>query len=110
MAADFKAFSYSTVLSNWQKRIETLEVWDSNLLAGLVDGTLVVLREDSKNPCGPWQVTQTYKNLAQKYIAQLQVAFSLLLPVYLTDQLPVLCKSIRDFSIDIMSRPVLLCM
>lgn len=87
MAADFKAFSYSTVLSNWQKKIETLEVWDNNLLAGLVDGTLVVLREDSKNPCGPWQVTQTYKNLAQKYIAQLQVPSSHIFPAFILSQI-----------------------
>jgi hypothetical protein len=83
MAADFKAFTSSTVLDNFQKKIDVLEIWDDSLLAGLVDGTLVVLRPDAGDPQGPWQVVQAYKNIAQKYIAQLQVNLAAL---YVMDQ------------------------
>ena len=61
------------VLDNFQKRIEALEVWDGRVLAGLADGTLMVLQEEPGGGEGPrWQVTQAVKGFGQKRILQLQ--------------------------------------
>lgn len=56
--AAWKAFESSVVTENFGKRIQALEVWGEQLLAGLVDGTLVVFApaEAPADPAGPWQV------------------------------------------------------
>jgi hypothetical protein len=61
------------VLDNFQKKIEALEVWDGRVLAGLADGTLMVLQEEPGGGGGPrWQVTQAVKGFGQRRILQLQ--------------------------------------
>lgn len=74
MGDDFRAFSCSVVLENFHKKIEVLETLDNKILAGLGDGTLVVLQQDEKNPDGQWQVTKAYKNFGQRRILQLWVS------------------------------------
>lgn len=74
MGDDFRAFSCSVVLDNFHKKIEVLEALDDKILAGLGDGTLVVLQQDEKNPDGQWQVTKAYKNFGQRRILQLRVS------------------------------------
>lgn len=54
----WEAFRSSVVTDNFSKRIQALDVWGELLLAGLVDGTLVVFAP-AKAPAGPgapWQV------------------------------------------------------
>ncbi len=70
---EFKAFSCSVILDNFHKKIEVLEALDDKILAGLGDGTLVVLQQDGTNPDGQWQVTKAYKNFGQRRILQLRV-------------------------------------
>lgn len=71
MGDDFRAFSCSIVLDNFHKKIEVLETLYDKILAGLGDGTLVVLQQDEKNPDGQWQVTRAYKSFGQRRILQL---------------------------------------
>ncbi|BDA43540.1 Vam6/Vps39-like protein [Coccomyxa sp. Obi] len=73
MGDDFRAFSCSVVLDNFHKKIEVLEALDDKILAGLGDGTLVVLQQDENNPDGQWQVTKAYKSFGQRRILQLWV-------------------------------------
>ncbi len=71
---DFEAFTLEVVLDNFQKRIEALEVWEGRVFAGLADGTLMVLQEETLNGRGPrWQVSQAIKGFGQRRILQLQV-------------------------------------
>lgn len=70
---DFQAFTCSIVLDNFHKKIEVLEVLDDKILAGLGDGTLVVLQQDAANPGGRWQVTHAYKGFGHRRILQLKV-------------------------------------
>ena len=73
MNQDFPAFEMSEVLENFHKRIEVLEVLDDQLLAGLGDGSLIVL-EPGKNSDGKhWQVVKALKSFGQRRIIQLQV-------------------------------------
>ena len=81
---DFAAFSCSTVLDNFHKNIEVLECLDDQLLAGLGDGTLVVLQQDAANPDGRWQVTRAYKGFGQRRILQLKVLSGLVLLLQLS--------------------------
>lgn len=67
----WEAFSSSVVTENFGKRILALDVWGELLLAGLVDGTLVVFApaQPPADPGGPWQVRGRPKALkALKYL------------------------------------------
>ena len=86
MSVDFQAFTCTVVLDNFQKKIEVLEAWDDKVLAGLGDGTLVVLQADPEAPSASWQVLQALKNFGKKYISQLQVSLHIAtLPAQLQD-------------------------
>ncbi|KAK9829459.1 hypothetical protein WJX72_005979 [[Myrmecia] bisecta] len=79
MAAEFAAFTSQAILDKFQKRVEVVEVWAGRILAGLVDGTLVVLAPDQQGlggAGGKWQVQQAIKGFGKKYLSQLQVAQS----------------------------------
>ena len=76
MVEELRAFTTAVVLAAFQKKIEVLEAWEESVLAGLGDGTLVVLRPDAVQPGAPWQVVQALKGFGKKYIAQLQVRCS----------------------------------
>ena len=68
-ALPWEAFQSSVVTENFGKRIQALEVWNEQLLAGLVDGTLVVFAppQPPADPCGPWQVKPSLlQNLRQR--------------------------------------------
>lgn len=73
MAAAFQAFAVESVLDTFQKKIEALECVQEGLLAGLTDGTLVLLRPDAREATAPWQVSQAYRSLCKKGSTQLQV-------------------------------------
>ena len=70
--------SVQVVLENFQKKIEALEVWDGRVLAGLADGTLMVLQEEETGAGAEprWQVSQAVKGFGQRRILQLQVRFA----------------------------------
>jgi hypothetical protein len=73
MSIDFQAFTSSIVLDTFQKKIEVLDVWNGKALAGLSDGTLVVLEPNLEDPQGPWQVVQALKAFNKKHAVQMQV-------------------------------------
>ena len=73
MSQDFLAYETSVVLENFHKKIEVLEVLDKQLLAGLGDGSLVVLEPGKGAEGTHWQVTKALKNFGQRRITQLQV-------------------------------------
>lgn len=73
MSQDFSAFETSTVLENFHKKVEVLEVLGNQLLAGLGDGSLVVLELGNASDGTHWQVTKALKNFGQRRIVQLQV-------------------------------------
>ncbi len=73
MSQDFSAYETSVVLENFHKKIEVLEVLDEQLLAGLGDGSLVVLEPGKDTEGTHWQVTRALKNFGQRRITQLQV-------------------------------------
>lgn len=75
MSVDFQAFSARVVLDTFQKKIDVLEAWQGKVLAGLADGSLVVLEADGTSGDGPWQVVQAVKAFAKKQLLQLQVIF-----------------------------------
>jgi len=74
MSIDFQAFSSSIVLDTFQKKIEVLDVWNGRVLAGLADGTLVVLEPVLEDAQGPWQVVQALKAFSKKHAVQIQVS------------------------------------
>ena len=69
---DFQTFTSRVVLDVFQKKIEVLEVWQGKVLAGLADGTLVLLESDPAEEQAPWQVVQAMKNFG-KSLSQMQV-------------------------------------
>jgi len=73
MSQDYSAFETSTVLENFHKKVEVLEVLGAQLLAGLGDGSLVVLEPGKDGDSTHWQVTKVLKNFGQRRITQLQV-------------------------------------
>ena len=73
MDQDFPAFEMSEVLENFHKKIEVLEVLNDQLLAGLGDGSLIVLEPGKDNDGKHWQVVKALKNFGQRRIIQLQV-------------------------------------
>lgn len=73
MSADFQAFSCTTVLEGFPKKVEALEVYDGRVLAGLADGTLCVLEPDRQAVEAPWQVAQALKGFGKRGISQLKV-------------------------------------
>ena len=74
MSQDFSAYETSVVLENFHKKIEVLEVLGEQILAGLGDGSLVVLEPGKDTDGTHWQVTKALKNFGQRRITQLQVA------------------------------------
>ncbi len=76
MSQDYSAFETSTVLENFHKKVEVLEVLGDQLLAGLGDGSLVVLEPGKDGNSTHWQVTKALKNFGQRRIIQLQVGRS----------------------------------
>ena len=74
MSQDFSAYETSAVLEDFHKKIEVLEVLDKQLLAGLGDGSLVVLESGKDTEGTHWQVTKALKNFGQRRITQLQVS------------------------------------
>lgn len=73
MHPDFQAFTCHTVLESFQKKIEVVEAWDEKVMAGLSDGSLVVLEPSEDNEAGSWQVIKALKQFSKKSILQLQV-------------------------------------
>ena len=73
MDQDFPAFEMSEVLENFHKKMEVLEVLNDQLLAGLGDGSLIVLEPGKDNDGKHWQVVKALKNFGQRRIIQLQV-------------------------------------
>ena len=73
MSIDFQAFTSSVVLDNFQKKIKVLDGWNGKVLAGLEDGTLVVLEPNAEDAAGPWQVAQALKAFSKKHAVQMQV-------------------------------------
>lgn len=73
MSQDFQAFTAHAVLDSFQKKIEVLEAWDGKIIAGLADGSLMVLQPDEVDKHGPWQVMQALKQFSKKYVLQIQV-------------------------------------
>ena len=82
---DFQAFTPSIILEGFQKRIDVIEAWGSKVLAGLADGSLVVLQSGDAGGNQPWQVAQALKQFAKKPMLQLQVitVLTLLLELHL---------------------------
>ena len=76
MSEDFWAFETSVVLENFHKKIEVLEVIGNQLLAGLGDGSLVVLEPGKGGDGTQWQVSKALKSFGQRRIVQLQVSSS----------------------------------
>lgn len=75
MNPDFQAFTLSSVLEGFQKKIEVIEAWEEKVMAGLADGTLMVLQPDDSGESKPWQIVQALKQFAKKAMIQLQVGF-----------------------------------
>lgn len=103
---EFKAFSCFVILDNFHKKIEVLEALDDKILAGLGDGTLVVLQQDDRNPGGQWQVTKAYKNFGQRRILQLRVR-DLFEQIF---QIPHPCPFLLPLACDTFRRDFLLCL
>ena len=76
MHPDFQAFTSHTVLESFQKRIEVVEAWDEKVVAGLSDGSVVVLQPDGDKEAGPWQVIKALKQFSKKSVLQMQVRSS----------------------------------
>lgn len=74
MHPDFQAFISHTVLDSFQKKIEVVEAWGEKVMAGLSDGSLVVLQPNEEDEAGPWQVIQAIKPFSKKSVVQMQVA------------------------------------
>lgn len=74
MHPDFQAFISQTVLDSFQKKIEVVEAWGQKVMAGLSDGSLVVLQPNEEDEAGPWQVIQAIKPFSKKSVVQMQVA------------------------------------
>ena len=70
---ELQAFTLQTILDNFQKKIEAIECVQGGLLAGLVEGTLVLLKPSPLEGSGQWQVSQAYRNICKKSATQLQV-------------------------------------
>ena len=75
MASEFQAFTVQTTLDNFQKKIEAVESVQNGVLAGLVDGTLVLLKPDPANDDAKWQVSQAYRNICKRNSTQIQVRY-----------------------------------
>ena len=73
MHPDFQAFTSHTVLESFQKKIEVVEGWDEKIIAGLSDGSLVILQPDEENDSRPWQVIKALKQFSKKSVLQMQV-------------------------------------
>ena len=80
-AAHLTAFAVEAVLH--EPRLMCMEVWSSYLLAGLADGTLLLLsasaspRSSPGTPPAaplPWTATQTLRGFGRRHILQLGVA------------------------------------
>lgn len=78
MSVDFQAFTAGVVLDALGKRVDALEAWGNTILAGLADGSFVLLEPDSRASPGqaaeqqPWQVVQAVKAFAKRQLLQLQ--------------------------------------
>jgi len=73
MSIDFQAFTSTIVLDTFQKKIEALDCWNGKVMAGLADGTLVVLEPNAEDAGRPWQVAQALKAFSKKHAVQMQV-------------------------------------
>lgn len=73
MNPDFLALEMSEVLENFHKKREVFGVLDVQLLAGLGDGWLIVLKPGKNNDGKHWEVVKAQKSLGQRRIIQLQV-------------------------------------
>ncbi len=76
MPADFQAFVSHTILDSFQKKIEVVEAWGDKVIAGLSDGSLVILEPNEEDQAGPWQVVQALKQFSKKSVMQMQVRFA----------------------------------
>lgn len=73
MAGSYEAFTSRLVLQSLQKKVEAVEVWEDKVLAGMSDGTLMLLEPDQGDPESPYQVVKAMRAFGKKCIYQLQV-------------------------------------
>ncbi len=78
----FQAFSPEVVVDDFGRKIESLAVWRDQLLAGLSDGSLLLLQRPPSAPSAApaagagappraWQVSRVHKQLSKRPLLQL---------------------------------------
>lgn len=75
----FEAYEPSVVVDEFARKIDSLCVWEDNLIAGLSDGSLLFFQEQqqgseqgSSRRLSSWQVTRVQKNFGKRGVQQLQ--------------------------------------
>ncbi|WIA17457.1 hypothetical protein OEZ85_014302 [Tetradesmus obliquus] len=75
----FEAYEPSVVVDEFARKIDSLCVWEDNLIAGLSDGSLLFFQEQqqgseqgSSRGLSSWQVTRVQKNFGKRGVQQLQ--------------------------------------
>ena len=97
-ASAFEAYRVETVVDNFGRRIDSLCVWNENVLCGLQDGSLLFFKADEDSVHGKvqssnrgqsplkWQVVRVQRMFGKKSIKQLQIISTRSLLLSLTDE------------------------
>jgi hypothetical protein len=75
----FEAYEPSVVVDEFARKIDSICVWEDNLIAGLSDGSLLFFQEQQQGSeqgsgrvLSSWQVTRVQKNFGKRGVQQLQ--------------------------------------